>query len=409
VSKAIDDAAGAEREVVGSYSDNGRKCPKHQSTHGKWEGDPIVHVTAPATAQAAAWQGWGTALKPAHEPIVIARKPLAGTVAANVLEHGTGALNIDACRVATDDELNGGAYCGKGDRDTLFGLGNTGKTFENPSGRWPSNVIFEHAAGCRRVGSKKVAGIANARSVSQPATNVYEGGYRGDVAAFHYTDPDGTETIPAYECTSDCPVAMLDAQAGNRVSGARAAGVRAGMGYHGADGDGGPAIESSQGSASRFFHCLEPTFDPIIYQAKPSREEREAGCERLPARTRGDVTGREEDIAGQNNPRAGVCRKGEIRNWHPTVKSVALMKLLVRLVTPPGGIVLDPFAGSGSTGCACVAQGFRFIGCELEADHVAIADARIAWWQEHPGGPTPEAKEEAKLERKGQLPLLGVP
>lgn len=227
-------------------------------------------------SEAAAWNGWGTALKPAHEPIIMARKPLAGTVAANVLKHGTGAINVDGCRVG---ETGGTRAIGAPpNNNNVYGKGMGGQAYAEIGGRWPANVILDEAAG-----------------------------------------------------------AMLDEQSGVRTSGTRAAGVRKGLGYHGAKGGGGPAVEGSSGGASRFFYC-----------PKASRAERNAG---------------------------GVANK------HPTVKPVALMRWLVRLVTPPGGAVLDPFAGSGTTGAAAVLEGFDFVGVELDAEHAALAEARIAHWR----------------------------
>jgi len=404
VSKAIDSAAGAERKVVGlgaadcEYLRRGEKCPGHGDA-GNSQSGTTVHVpaTAPATDAARDWQGWGTSLKPAHEPIVVARKPLDGTVAANVQKYGTGALNIDACRVATNDNLNGGAYCGDGERDTIFGLGRSSGEYEQPIGRWPSNFVLSHSAGCVRVGRKKVArNIIEANVCSGFADVGVSGGSRslGTVE----------ESIDDWRCVDGCPVKMLGEQSGESECPATVGrggmrGLSFGMNAQVAQGFG------DTGTASRFFHQFPA--DPFIYEAKASRTEREAGCESLPAKDRGEITGRDTDAPGCDNPRSGKQAKGEIRNTHPTVKPVLLMRWLVRLVTPPGGVVLDPYAGSGSTGCGAVPHGFRFIGCELHAEHKAIADARIAWWVEHPSGPTAASKDEAALERAGQLPLLG--
>lgn len=120
------------------------------------------------------------------------------------------------------------------------------------------------------------------------------------------------------------------------------------------------------GGVSRYF-----------YVAKPSRAEREAGCDYLPFKTAGETTGRVDGSAGLKNPRAGAGRTSGARNHHPTCKSITLMQYLVRLVTPPGGVVLDPFCGSGTTGIAALKEGFRFVGIDLQADHLAIANARI--------------------------------
>ena len=134
----------------------------------------------------------------------------------------------------------------------------------------------------------------------------------------------------------------------------------------------------AEGGTSRFFYC-----------PKASRDERERGCEDLPRKTAGDATDRQDGSAGLNSPRAGASRTHGARNHHPTVKPVALMRWLVRLVTPPGGLVLDPFAGSGTTGIACVHEQMRFLGMEREAEYVRIAEARIgaAMAQFQTGGP----------------------
>lgn len=261
----------------------GSNRPGHGAA-GKAARDDGTPTAAIGTADAQAWDGWGTALKPAYEPVVVARKPLAGTVARNVLAHGTGALNIDGARIATDDDLNGGAYVGeRRDPDpTSYGLkrGGLGEHVP-PPGRWPANVALDEEA-----------------------------------------------------------AAMLDAQTGELTSGANP--TRRGAdrnrstfdAFAGQD-DANPQRGKDTGGASRF-----------LYVAKPSTAERNAG------------------LAGN-------------RNTHPTVKPAALMAWLVRLVTPPGGTVLDPFTGSGSTGIAALREGFGFVGIEREAEYVDLARARI--------------------------------
>jgi site-specific DNA-methyltransferase (adenine-specific) len=131
-------------------------------------------------------------------------------------------------------------------------------------------------------------------------------------------------------------------------------------------------IGPSAGKVSRFFYC-----------AKASRSEREAGCDDLPTRSGADAVHREEASDGLKSPRAGAGRTAEaVRNFHPAVKPMALMRWLVRLVTPPGGIVLDPFAGSGTTGCACALEGAWFIGIEKAVDYARIARTRVRYWND---------------------------
>ncbi|TQK10221.1 site-specific DNA-methyltransferase [Herbaspirillum sp. SJZ107] len=304
ISKDMDRMAGVEREVIGTVPM--RLAQAQASGWGNSGADNFrdsrrgtieTEITAPATDAARHWAGWGTALKPAHEPICVARKPLAGTVAANVLANGVGALNIDGCRVGTDGGTSRGASgsnAGK-TRNTLHG-GNFGIE-QLDAGRWPANLIHD--------GSTEVVAL-----------------------------------FPVQE------------------SGSRAPSVRKGMGFHGADGDGGPAIAGSIGSAARFFYC-----------AKASRADRNEGCpiSDVPA-VSAHATMREREVADW------PARNG---NHHPTVKPTDLMAYLVRLVTPPGGVVLDPFMGSGSTGKACMREGFRFIGIDMTPEYVEIARARI--------------------------------
>lgn len=272
VSKAIDKAAGAERDVVGQRYRLGDKRIYPESPAG-YEGgfDGDGSITAPATDAARQWQGWGTALKPSLEPITVARKPLVGTVAENVLAHGTGALNIDGCRVeGAPPSVPQPAFS----RDMRAGFGSSnGRNGEmsQASGRWPANLIHD--------GSDEVVALfpqaGGGFGVRGKGRSVYCGG--------------------------------LDAETGHVV------------GY------------GDTGSAARFFYC-----------AKASKVDRGEG------------------------------------NAHPTVKPTDLMRYLCRLVTTPGGTVLDPFCGSGSTGKAAKLEGFNFIGIEREAEYVAIAEARIA-------------------------------
>jgi site-specific DNA-methyltransferase (adenine-specific) len=348
VSKAIDKAAGAERQVVGS-----KVTGKARTDEGWQGGQQLVDLTAPATPEAEKWEGWGTALKPAHEPIVVARKPLAGTVAANVLEFGTGALNIDGCRIKADDEIArvtgkgilGGSSDGwdrpwKSDAEALERRQEAADAAiqkANTLGRWPANVILDEEAG-----------------------------------------------------------RLLDEQSGERPGGAypvqRGAGVATGFG-EGLPTEGGARQMGDTGGASRFFYC-----------PKASKGERNAGLDGFPLVKGGSMRGEE---TRPDRPTNHPIRA----NHHPTVKPIELMRYLCRLVTPPGGTVLDPFTGSGTTGCAAVLEGFDFIGVEREAEYAQIAKARIAWWEKHQAqGDTDDimraADEREETEQAGQLGLL---
>lgn len=234
-------------------------CGEGETVYKTWD------ITAPATDEAKQWEGWGTALKPAHEPICVARKPLAGTVAANVLAHGTGGVNIDGCRIEGRERTDYGLVNSRRTQGSTYSTPSDSADFDSTKGRWPANFVHD--------------GLSE--------------------------------------------------------------------------------------EWSRYFYC-----------AKASKADRNyglSGDDHAPA----DLVDRQEGSAGMDNPRAGAGRTSGSKNPHPTVKPIALMEWLVRLVTPPGGVVLDPFMGSGSTGIAAVKQGFKFVGCELSEDYFKVAQERI--------------------------------
>ncbi len=279
VSKAIDKPAGAEREVVGSYTVGGTAAKgkhKGRAAAASDEGAAIgctkdLSITAPATLEAQQWAGWGTALKPALEPITVARKPLTGTVAANVLEHGTGAINVDGCRVGTEQRYNppaGNKAGGNSLNMSAVGMPEDadGRT---AAGRWPANLIHD--------GSDEVVGLF-------PQTAAAKSAERGE-------------------------------RSGVNTNFGGSGGVR--------------GHDDNGGSAARFF-----------YTAKATRAERQ-----------------------------GVT--------HPTVKPLDLMAYLCRLVTPPGGTVLDPFMGSGTTIKAALSEGFNAIGIERDPAYFEMAQHRM--------------------------------
>lgn len=257
------------------------------------------------------WAGWGTALKPAWEPIALARKPLTGTVAANLAEWGVGAINVDGCRVPGGDISAGGAGgLPRRNPDESRGSGIVNPPSE--LGRWPANIVHD--------GSEEVlAAFPDAKG---------QQGYAG----------------PKH---------------GDRPS----KGI---YGDFGARPDSHPRVEAET-SAARFFYC-----------AKASRADRDAGLNHLPKKEAAAMAGNlvsGQRLAGDGTPIATPIRA----NTHPTVKPTTLMQWLCRLITPPGGIILDPFMGSGSTGKAAVLESFHFIGCEREDEYMPIATARIAW------------------------------
>jgi DNA modification methylase len=291
----------SEREVVGTRTVNGEEgtAGGYQSGIASLNGADVsikreVDITAPATDEAKRWNGWGTALKPAWEPIIVARKPLIGTVAQNVLTHGTGAINIDGCRVEGDIGIcyktdgkgkvgAGGVYEGGYRGEWNSDNPHPDSVRHNAIGRFPANLIHDGSDEVMELFPNTKTGALSPyhKKTARPG---FDGGWRAD-STFTQT--------------------------------------------------------GSEGSAARYFYC-----------AKASKADRTDGCE---------------------------------RNHHPTVKPTELMRYLCRLVTPPDGIVLDPFTGSGSTGKGAILEGFRFYGIEKEAEYAEIAKARIEHAKESRG------------------------
>jgi hypothetical protein len=331
VSKAIDKAAGAKGTVVATGLPVKRMIPgAGQNATGSWIKDSGREYQPgeyrPATDAARQWSGWGTALKPALEPITVARKPLVGTVAQNVLTHGTGALNIDGCRIPTDDTLGGGMFS---------------KGRPRVSDGWDRPWMHDPEV----TGRKKVeaaAKVARAEALGRWPANLIH---------------DGSDEVTALFPQSKGQQGAVGPQHGAKAS------VNT-YGNYGPRDDFQPRGDT--GSAARFF-----------YTAKASQDDRDDGLDHMPSVRTAAMQGNMTDgqrLAGDGKPIAKPTRA----NHHPTVKPTDLMRYLCRLVTPPGGLVLDPFCGSGSTGKAAVQEGFRFIGIERESDYAEIARARIA-------------------------------
>jgi DNA modification methylase/transcriptional regulator with XRE-family HTH domain len=382
----------AEREVIG-----------HNNRPKGWFTAQDGHdITAPSSPEAQQWNGWGSNLKPSHETWWLVRKPLAEkTIAAQVLATGTGAINVDISRIGTSeikqqtDIRNGGIWNSEGGDSQRH----NGSGTNNPQGRFPSNTLFSHSIWCRAIGERRVrsSGANNPIQVARK-----DGAMLQSMAihgAVNYRDEDGCETVQAFECDPSCPVFLLDQQSGVRKSGG---GIKSKAGhsigllqgeeaYHFKH-DGG-YCEPSEGGASRFFQTFPPTLDdmvPFIYQSKASRAERSKGCEALPERSVGvGDTRASGDFNQRLHPERGEEYK-EVKgqNGHPTVKSISLMKYLISMITPENGIVLDMFAGSGSTGVAAVQCGFHYILIEQELEYIEICRARLA--HAHKTAPKPQ-------------------
>jgi site-specific DNA-methyltransferase (adenine-specific) len=337
-----------------------------------------VNVTAPSTEKAKEWDGWGSALKPANEPIVLARKPLEKglTIAENVLKWGTGAINIDACRVGISDKVDMNATQKNFDKMGFSGAKETdGISTYNPQGRFPANIILTHHEDCECIGTKKVKPSNGSGKASENGGGFSKGMFgdgTSDNIGGGFTDANGEETVEDWICVDDCPIKILDEQSGILKSGAMKKSYQYtnnGNSLGKPSGSTKQIHESNQGGASRFF-----------YVAKASKSERNKGLDGFKIYKQEELSRKNFNSCKENgtigeNPYLG--KTAEAKNIHPTVKPIKLMQYLVRLITPPNGIVLDPFCGSGTTGVACKLEGFQFVGLEQDAEYSKIAQARI--------------------------------
>ncbi len=328
-SKALDKALGAERETLGV---NPNREGRHYTGNNEgwqrpWQQEPSAaahHVSAPSTSAACQWDGWGTALKPAVEDWWLLRKPLAErNVARNLLTWGCGAININACRVGVE------AIPVSRHNKTLGGNGKYG------------------------------GGVAMAT-----------GGATGRFPA-HLTHDGSEEALAVFPIVHG---------PGNKKPCEKHYACRVfGWGLGAPSGSWGTAYKGD-GSAARFFYC-----------AKASKAERDAGCQAMANPKRGEVYGggissSTRCVPGLHTPE-GVAKRPVHQHGHPTVKPLALMRWLCRLICPPGGVLIDPFAGSGTTLVAAILEGFQPLGCDADPDSVAIAQARIQWAVEQASKP----------------------
>jgi len=315
IGKAIDKAAGADRQVVevkkGLGLTRGTSGLYNWNTENQVQNKDDIVITQPATDEAKKWDGWGTGLKPTVEPIVMARKPVEGTVANNVLKYGTGGLNIDASRIdnITEQEKAHTPQRQQSDNPIQFGGAKPGDVISmyKEGGRWPANIILDEQA----------AELIDEQSGTSKSPKPY--------------------VAEGYKETSMFGVG--------------------GVNHAKEFGD--------SGGASRFF-----------YVAKASKRDRNEGLDELEETVSGSYDGNITNTnrkIGANPERPNQPAK----NNHPTVKPTLLMEYLVKLVTPPNGTVLDPFTGSGSTGKAAILQGFNFIGIEMTEEYVPIIEGRL--------------------------------
>jgi site-specific DNA-methyltransferase (adenine-specific) len=328
ISKALDKMAGAEREVIGRNPNSRENATKENTLYESGTVGKTDYITAPATDAAKQWSGWGTALKPALEPIIVGRKPLSEkNVASNVLKWGTGGINIDASRIGRaegDVSVAGARTATFGTQETVSGGDGSGGWEQNSGGRFPANLIFTHTEDCVEVGVLEESYAIN-------KTEEWTGFGQKERPDYESTEQKVSTVL--YECVDGCPVKELEGQ--------------------------------TEG-ASRFF-----------YVAKANKKDRNEGLDGLIEK--GKVyNGTSEDSAGKapGSVEDKFSTKPQT-NFHPTVKPTSLMEYLVALVCPVGGVVLDPFTGSGSTGKAAIRKGVKFIGIEMTDEYLPIIKGRL--------------------------------
>lgn len=443
VSKAIDKAAGAEREVVGPGRWNHVKGSNAEQSECLIRPGGKHSETAPATDAARQWQGWGTALKPALEPITLARKPLEGTVAENVLKWHTGAVNVDRCRISTltgqrpssmlatwESEKNLCNLCAnlaaspaKPVTPATKGIfaGNPAAPTTSEKGENDRADTGKANIGCcvglcqegqatgQTAGSSLSIGVSGKMPTdqSQKATKSTTSTAMGSTTGLKTcnacgrltTDQDTNESTPALKnVTLNTPAEQGSAALGRwpsnfihdgseevtelfpeskgQLAPSRSDGAPMGNAIYGAMKHGTTSVKprGDTGSAARFFKCCPSDSEPsrFAYVPKASKKDRDEGLEGFAKVTTSD--GRE--VAADNAYQRG---KTERHNFHPTIKPTDLMRYLCRLITPPGGVVLDPWMGSGSTGKAAKLEGFDFIGMEMDKGYFDIACARTGY------------------------------
>ena len=441
IGKAIDKMQGNEREVVGIKENKVNMNATNEGDKSFYESawQNKEYIDLPITKGNSEWEGWGTALKPANEPIVLARKPLEKglSIAENILKWGVGGINIDASRIGFN-EYDKGDYINKRlgykngfehkqlngkDESSVLGKldyneGKETKIFDN-QGRFPANIILTHHEDCECKGTKKVKSDGH-HSYKRNGGDFINGIPTQADEGNKYAE-NGQEEIEDWDCHEDCPIRILDEQSGDRSS-TRIGNDNMGKKNSKMFGGSNNKIEErtseyrDKGGASRFF-----------YVAKASKAERNKGLDGFEEKEKPDnyimpkltcsecgskrVDSSNSLVCGcngkthyeeQNSLESKNNLAGGNKNFHPTVKPIKLMQYLVKMITPPNGIVLDPFCGSGTTGVACKLDGFHFVGLEQDTEYAKIAEARITNYE-------PEVSIAKKSKEKNnieQIPLF---
>ena len=397
IGKAIDKKQGNKRKVI---RENPNKKGRKSDSKGSFVSDTLLgkgkNTGVYIDKGNSEWEGWGTALKPAVEPVVLGRKPLSEkTIVDNILKHGTGGINIDDSRVG-NEERTYDLTMTSGNFETTGGGKNKKQGKVTTTGRFPANLILECI--CDEVVEGKAKGSPGHWSKTETkgygdfggGSSSYEGvGVKDDMKTIIHTNPD-------------CPCYVLDEQSGITKGSGKPTITKAGIGA-GLLGqyDGRKTMPTAKdidvirnigdnGGASRYFKEIEG--DRIFYTAKASKSERNNGLEGF---EEAPIKGRDAGQDIRNVPYKQ--RTTPIKNSHPTVKPVKLMRYLIKLITPPNGTVLDPFMGSGTTGVAAKLEGFNFVGIEKEKEYIKIAEARIKnYKKENPKKKIKAKKKKAK-------------
>jgi DNA modification methylase len=330
---------------------------------------------------------------PNSEQIVLARKPLEKglSIAENILKWGVGGINIDATRISTENKKEYENNCNRTNVKSHWGNSNFGSIVKaNNQGRFPANIILQHHPECECKGTKKIKPSNGSGKASEKGGGFSKGMFgdgTSDNIGGGFTDAEGKEEVENWDCHEDCPIRILDEQSGVTKSPSETKKKNSANGEtkncYGKYSSENRIINghADSGGASRFFkHCnySEQDFVRFQYQAKASKSERNKGLE-------GFDTKQTTGGGGTYNEEAGAkygSIKAEGKNFHPTVKPIKLMQYLVKMITPPNGIVLDPFCGSGTTGIACKLEGFQFVGMEQDPEYFKIAEGRIKNYKE---------------------------
>ena len=357
ISKSIDKKLGKEREVVDqrkhpTLKDTNKLEEQANAAHGENKWAREWDLTSPSSEQAKLFDGYNVSLKPAFEPILVCMKKTDGSFADNALKWGIAGINVDAGRIGTTE--NCGRPQGTMPHPMDWGnKSNENKTFVtegNPKGRYPANLILQHSPDCVRIGEKKVKGSGTSRTFhaaydGESTTKFLRGvSHPGN----QHADENGNETIEEWDCSPSCPIRQMNESVGIKKSGLLKAGHPYGLGngqnvYAKLSGATKSDTHADEGHVSRYFKNLPPETPRFLYFPKASRAER-----------------------GENNN-------------HPTVKSLALIRELVKLLTvPQNTLILDMFAGSGTLGVACEQLKIPYILIEKEEEYCDIIRARVA-------------------------------